>query len=72
LTIALVSLIIALTKKAKCGKIYFNSWFKKFQSIVLGFVDSGTMVIQSIMVAGTCGGGDCLPHGGEEAEKVRK
>jgi hypothetical protein len=29
-------------------------------------------VIQSIMVAGTCGGGDCLPHGGEEAEKVRK
>jgi hypothetical protein len=32
-------------------------------------VDSGPVVRQNIMVAGACGGGGCLPHATQEAEK---
>jgi hypothetical protein len=45
------------TKELKGRNFYFNSWFQKFQSIDLSFIDSGSMVRQSIMAAGACGRG---------------
>jgi hypothetical protein len=38
-----------------------------FQSIVLGSLDSGSVVRHNIMVVGACGRGN-LPWGGQEAE----
>jgi hypothetical protein len=48
-----------LREQPKKGKIYYGLWFQKFQSIVLGSVDSGSMVRQNIMAVGACGGGSC-------------
>jgi hypothetical protein len=38
--------------------------------MVLGYVDSGAVVRQNIMVAGTCYRG-YSPHGGQEADRER-
>jgi hypothetical protein len=59
-----------LREKLKGGIICFGSQFKKFQTIVFGSVDSGPLVRQNIMVAGTCGRG-CSPYGEQEAESGR-
>jgi hypothetical protein len=53
-----------LREQLKGGKIYFGSQFKRFQSMVAW----PCALEQNIMVVGVCGGGDCSPHGVQEAE----
>jgi hypothetical protein len=53
----------------KGEKIYSGSCFQRFQFIVLGSNDSGTIVRKNIiMVVGACEGGHCSPHGIQEIE----
>jgi hypothetical protein len=48
--------------------ICFDAWFKRFQSIVLGCTDSGSMVRQNILAAGACSRGHS-PCGQEKADR---
>jgi hypothetical protein len=45
--------LIGKKKRKKRRKLYFGSAFQRFQSIVLGSIDSGPMVKVAIMVDGS-------------------
>jgi hypothetical protein len=55
----------------RVGEMYFSSWLQRFQSIVLGSIDSGPMLRQNNMAAAACGrrwGG----RGKKERERERE
>jgi hypothetical protein len=64
-----LSITVTWEKQFK-RRIYFGSWFQRFQLIVSGSVDSGPLVRKNITVAGACARG-CSPlcTCSQEAEK---